>query len=488
MKRISIPILLAICLFTSCTSKNNEIVISGTIIGDMPENIRHTVPINGVSMWGFNDTIFPDANGHFTITTQCDNPAIIRFFARGLDHYLIVEPGQDYKVIIDRTNQDFTVNDNNSKAQALLASFPNQSHPQLDELWHLGDSSVSVIRNTILERQNNEINQINQLYNDKQITTDVRDLLIQTRTLYNACVMSCAASYKYTMPLLQEETETGDEQVLALWNESNQALSPGDRYFFSSPLAYEFLYFSVMCQVYSKLGFQKYKDVGMEHRTKGLRNTLNLKFADDYLDPKTLEFYKASYLFINAFQEKYEKELISLIEQYQQDYPNSPFSHYITPFHDKIAGFHAVTQQDFAPAMNIIDNYSAVSSYDELISRFKGQKVYIDVWATWCSPCKSEFKHSAALKDYLSAQGITMLYISTDRDAEDEQWKKMIKYYNLQGYHVRANDPLTAELYRMLAIEGIPHYAIADENGKILIPHAHRPSALAQLQEQIAGL
>jgi len=61
----------------------------------------------------------------------------------------------------------------------------------------------------------------------------------------------------------------------------------------------------------------------------------------------------------------------------------------------------------------------------------------------------------------------------------------MIVFYNLEGYHIRASNNLRRELNSLLSVNGIPHYALVDENGSVLIQKAFRPSELAKLSNQI---
>lgn len=81
-----------------------------------------------------------------------------------------------------------------------------------------------------------------------------------------------------------------------------------------------------------------------------------------------------------------------------------------------------------------------------------------------------------------------MLYISIDRDQDSIQWKNMIKFYNLEGFHVRANKKLDTELRKIFDRGGsisIPWYILMDSDGKILKKHASRPSQLEQLVNEI---
>ena len=478
--------------FSGCNLSNNEIVISGSIIGDLPERILHTLPIHGSSFWGFNDTIVPDSNGDFRITINTEKPALIALFGFGIDYgfntfnYVLVEPGKEYKVLIDLTpeNKRFIVDEGQCKAQNLLASFLYHGHPQFDELWHLTDSSVAVITNTVMDRKYAEIKEIKELLSRELISQEAAELLIQTRRVYNYHVMGFIASMKYLTPLFEGQ-EYGATEVLQLWNKVTSSITADERFFLSSPSAYDYLNQTVWCRVYTNLGFKQAAETQREYVEKGLRHTRNLKNAKEHLDPSILEFHNAAYIYCHAIQKRYEKELIDMYEQFKESFPSSEFSEHLrTPIYE-IAMFHKTADKGLSDKMLLIENYSEIESFRELISRFNGQKVYIGLWTTTCGWCKKEFEHNEELNEFLAAENIQKLYISLDRDSEDEQWQNMIIFYNLEGYHIRANNNLQRELNSLLSIIGIPHYALIDENGSVLIQKAFRPSELAKLSDQI---
>ena len=81
-----------------------------------------------------------------------------------------------------------------------------------------------------------------------------------------------------------------------------------------------------------------------------------------------------------------------------------------------------------------------------------------------------------------------MLYISMDKDAADQQWKEMIKFYKLSGDHVRTNSNLQQDLInRLWGGKGgysIPRYLIL-KDGNLVVADALRPSDKEKLYKQI---
>lgn len=128
--------------------------------------------------------------------------------------------------------------------------------------------------------------------------------------------------------------------------------------------------------------------------------------------------------------------------------------------------------------------------FENLLSKFIGKNLLIDIWATWCGPCIEDFNYKSKLKPFIEAGEISILYISIDKPVWERKWKENMKYNQLEGYHVLANDILIEDLWNYLGgTQGaIPRYALIDKNGKVFMPEASRPSQGDKLIEQIKAL
>lgn len=117
--------------------------------------------------------------------------------------------------------------------------------------------------------------------------------------------------------------------------------------------------------------------------------------------------------------------------------------------------------------VNQTPNAEGDKLFDAMMSKYKGKLVYVDFWATWCSPCRSGIKEIMPLKEELQNNNIAFVYI-TDESSPEQTYKNMIP--TIKGEHYR----LTNDEYRYLAakfnISGIPHYVLVDKNGKVISP------------------
>ena len=111
------------------------------------------------------------------------------------------------------------------------------------------------------------------------------------------------------------------------------------------------------------------------------------------------------------------------------------------------------------------------TSLDDL----KGKYVYIDVWATWCQPCKAEIPYLQKIEKEYHNKNIVFVSVSLDEKRSYETWKSMVKDKDLGGIQLYAKgDKSFATAYR---VRSIPRFILIDAEGNIINANAPRPSS-----------
>jgi thiol-disulfide isomerase/thioredoxin len=108
------------------------------------------------------------------------------------------------------------------------------------------------------------------------------------------------------------------------------------------------------------------------------------------------------------------------------------------------------------------------------LSDFKGKYVYVDVWATWCGPCKFEIPYLDTLEtDY---QGRNVVFISYSIDEDHDAWMKFVPEKKLQGVQIIGEKAWESQLCKDYKIRGVPTFMFFDPEGKIISVKMTRPS------------
>lgn len=110
------------------------------------------------------------------------------------------------------------------------------------------------------------------------------------------------------------------------------------------------------------------------------------------------------------------------------------------------------------------------------LSDFKGKAVYIDVWATWCGPCKAEIPYMEKLAaHYAKNKKIELISISIDEDRE--KWEKILAADKPEWKQFIAPGAWQSELCGNYHINSIPRFLFFDKDGKVISLNAPRPSS-----------
>ena len=105
----------------------------------------------------------------------------------------------------------------------------------------------------------------------------------------------------------------------------------------------------------------------------------------------------------------------------------------------------------------------------KLIEPYKGKYILLDIWGTWCGPCKAALAHSQ--EEYERLKDYDLVYLYLANNSPDESWKNVIKMYNVTGdnvvhYNLPRDQQSAIEQY--LNVLAFPTYKLIDREGTIL--------------------
>ena len=163
------------------------------------------------------------------------------------------------------------------------------------------------------------------------------------------------------------------------------------------------------------------------------------------------------------------EDLIALIDKRMAEFESKDKFH--------ISRFDADTQEEKEIIGDIFQN---------LADRHQGKVMYIDIWATWCGPCKSEIPHAIELHNYFEKAPI--VFVNLCLASSKIEWEKAMKNPQLVGEHYYFNREQTELLRNKLKFSGYPTYMIIDKNGNITDGNAPRPSSNEIIKKKLKKL
>lgn len=130
-----------------------------------------------------------------------------------------------------------------------------------------------------------------------------------------------------------------------------------------------------------------------------------------------------------------------------------------------------LTSQDFPDSVR---NLQGVAFNDEqitfgkILDRYKGKKVVIDVWASWCRDCLTGYPKLHDLMKRTAGKDLVYLFLSIDES--DQKWKNTIAKFSMLGEHYRFPVGWKNSLSSYIALDWVPRYMVVNENGRIIEP------------------
>ena len=109
------------------------------------------------------------------------------------------------------------------------------------------------------------------------------------------------------------------------------------------------------------------------------------------------------------------------------------------------------------------DDVAPENILQTILDKYKGKAVLIDIWATWCGPCRAGHKAMAPMKEQMKGKNVQFVYI-TPPSSSPTTWQEMIK--DIDGDHYYLTEKQYEYILDKYEAPGIPTYAIYDTKGE----------------------
>ncbi len=120
---------------------------------------------------------------------------------------------------------------------------------------------------------------------------------------------------------------------------------------------------------------------------------------------------------------------------------------------------------EMAPAV-LQASFKTLDGRTKKLADYSGKVVIVDLWATWCGPCRQEIPHLVAMaKDYKS-KGVEVIGLTNENPTADEQKVKDFSKEFKINYAVGWADP-QMQIGLMNGRNGIPQTIIIGRDGKV---------------------
>ena len=113
------------------------------------------------------------------------------------------------------------------------------------------------------------------------------------------------------------------------------------------------------------------------------------------------------------------------------------------------------------------ENRAASGSAPIKLGDYSGKVLFVNLWATWCGPCRSETPELVRLHKEFQSRGVEMVGLSTENpDASARSVSEFVREFNVD-YQIGWAKPEVAQIM-MQGRTSIPQSFIIARNGRII--------------------
>lgn len=122
------------------------------------------------------------------------------------------------------------------------------------------------------------------------------------------------------------------------------------------------------------------------------------------------------------------------------------------------------------------------------LAKNRGKVVLLNIWATWCHPCRAEIPELVAIHAHYQSRGLEMIGVSVDNEGTDDAIRSFIADFKMTFPIWRDPDERTTALFRTV---GVPSTYLIDKEGVLrwrkIGPIAPNDTSLTNAIERALG-
>lgn len=240
------------------------------------------------------------------------------------------------------------------------------------------------------------------------------------------------------------------------------------------------------------------------HERAFMQKKLTMSNVSNYVSSQNFDIYQLSTESIRPNEDREYVLALMLLANYTQlrqrdrmvmrnyldfvkEFPDSKYNRWLSSYHKQYVDYFNKVDQTKVDGFTFVSDYTYIKRFEEILNLSRGKVIYLDMWATWCGPCRDEFEKSAKFWEFAKNNNVELMFLSLDDADLEDKWMEMIKYYNLRGLNLRASKSLFSDIHSRFGkdkVLSIPRYMIL-KDGNIVELNASRPSSNEQVFKQL---
>ena len=471
MKKLIVAIALG-GLLASCAD-NSKVEITGKVRNTEGLNIVYSTTVDGMYNSQLIDTLKIEADSTFALTLPVGKLERIRFFLWGksLLGSAFLTKG-NIELNIDAAAENPFVMKGLDEKELAVADLLNQLDKDVFDLRSRQGDRWNIAEDTVATSVSQQLKDY-ALYLEKQIEGVDKDIYSKAKQDIRMQILLAFQNQVFATSYRSSE-ETKKEWLAELdrMTEFCQIDHP------NSPFSLAF--YDVASNDAGVRYYMKEEEI-----PEGIEKGPELMFYnyEHELTGKAQEAAMAQLILEDEAREQNNPQIPHLAELFHELYPQSKWLPLVDKAAEKNKAFNLMETPDYIHFPDV----DKIKTFKDITDRYKGKVVFMDIWATWCGPCRASFAHIKPLQEYAEQNDVVLLYLSIDRPEDDDKWRKMAAHYDLRGEHIRVQEAFKQEVFDTFGggTLSIPHHVVIDKEGEVRFKVAASPENMDTLKEQL---
>jgi thiol-disulfide isomerase/thioredoxin len=155
---------------------------------------------------------------------------------------------------------------------------------------------------------------------------------------------------------------------------------------------------------------------------------------------------------------------------------------------DQTASQSGSSSSEYPPFNSVAANAEMrhLDGSNSTVAQRGGKVVLVNMWATWCGPCREEMPELVAMQNEYGAKGFEVIGLNVDDEPED-MVRNFVEEMNLNYTITWGNEEMVTALMRLSRSEAIPQSFLIDREGNLRgVFKGASPREIAKMKENVS--
>jgi thiol-disulfide isomerase/thioredoxin len=464
MKQLFLFFLMTFLIVSCFLKKNGKVaIIKGEVLSGKAKQVKFEwIVDNPITGKGETYTAEIDSNSHFSIEIPIERIAAGIISVEGFFHEIYLIPGDDFFISIDADTIKYK-GKGASKNNYLYQS-------EINGLWdgaffqeiNKGVLPPKDFLDVMILFKQKRLEFFESYQDSIKLQKEFIDFYrIKTQVIFEQLIQEYPLRYAYINKIHQDSIDLPGEfkafSYFSNYVDGSKAICPDYIHNLRNQL------------------FSKAREIIMSDISVKWNDAIYIAIFDS-LSGTTREYVLTKWICTEFSEGRYNTLATEKFKKIEKgELADTTFNHALNKFNEKRSLIGKPLHPEFSETL-LKDTSEIQLTFGEMMKKYKGKVVYLDIWSLGCAPCIAAMPYSKKLKEKLSGLPIEFIYISQDAPNKD-LWKNISeKTFTRENQYRMVNYQWgTSRMLKFMEINWVPCYMIFDKEGKLIDFNADSP-------------